>query len=289
MAANAKLKSLFLVPAALACSALALVALVGILSGGHDRLAWGGVLLANAALPLCLAWLQFGRVRRTSEYLPFLLLVSGAGLLLVAWEVFAEGVADWPLLVPAATGVVLLALYVFWFSHIARRPSEALVVGRRLPDFDLRDIDGAAFRSTDLQGAPTVLLFYRGNWCSMCVSQLRELAGRHRDFEALGVNVVLVSPQDAAHSKRLADLLGVPYRFLVDEANRLAAQFGISVRNGVPLGLPGGHGPDTVMPTVVAVNAGGTIVYVDQTENYRVRPEPDLYLAILRRAGAIAR
>ena len=108
-------------------------------------------------------------------------------------------------------------------------------------------------------------------------------------FEALGVNVVLVSPQDAAHSKRLADLLGVPYRFLVDEANRLAAQFGISVRNGVPLGLPGGHGPDTVMPTVVAVNAGGTIVYVDQTENYRVRPEPDLYLAILRRAGAIAR
>ncbi|HSD70116.1 MAG TPA: peroxiredoxin-like family protein [Woeseiaceae bacterium] len=289
MAANARLKSLFLVPAALICCALVLVAIFGILSGGHDRLAWGGVLIANAVLPVLLAWLEFGRVPRTSEYLPFLLLTSGAGLVLVAWEVYAEGVAHWSLLVAAAAGVALLALYVFWFSRFTRQPSDTLVVGRKLPAFDLRGADGAVFRSVELQGSPAVLVFYRGNWCPLCVAQLRELASRHEDLTALGAKVMLVSPQEPAHARRMADLLGIPFQFLVDEGNRLASDFGIALRNGVPRGLPGGHGPDTVMPTVVVVNAGGTIVYVDQTDNYRVRPEPDMYLAILRRAGAIAR
>ena len=43
--------------------------------------------------------------------------------------------------------------------------------------------------------------------------------------------------------------------------------------------------PDTVMPTVVVTNANGTILFSDQADNYRVRPEPDIFLAILRRAG----
>ena len=45
----------------------------------------------------------------------------------------------------------------------------------------------------------------------------------------------------------------------------------------------------TVMPTVVVTDANGTIVFSDQTDNYRVRPEPDVFLAILRRSGAVAR
>jgi hypothetical protein len=43
------------------------------------------------------------------------------------------------------------------------------------------------------------------------------------------------------------------------------------------------------MPTVIVTNASGTILFTDQTDNYRVRPEPDIYISILRRAGAVAR
>jgi hypothetical protein len=42
------------------------------------------------------------------------------------------------------------------------------------------------------------------------------------------------------------------------------------------------------MPTVVVTNSNGTILYSDQTDNYRVRPEPDIYISILKRAGAIS-
>lgn len=289
MAADARLKSLFLIPAAVISSALLLVALFGILSGGHDRLAWGGVLIANAVLPAFLAWLKLGKVRRTSEFLPFLLLASAAGPLLVAWEVFEEGAANWPVLIPAVLGTTLLALYIFWYSRFSRQPSELLAVGKKLPPFDLGGVDGAIFRSAEMEGSPAVLVFYRGNWCPLCVAQVRELADRYRDIEALGAKVVLISPQDASDTRQLAQRLGVPFRFLSDKGNELAQSLGIAIRNGVPLGLAGGHAPDTVMPTLVVVNANGTIVYADQTDNYRVRPEPDIYLAILRRAGAISR
>jgi peroxiredoxin len=287
MTANARWKSLFPLPAALLSTAFALLAVFWIVAGGHDRIAWCGVLIANAVLPTFLAWLQLGNVRRTSEYLPFLLLASIAGPVLAAWEVFAEGAANWPVLVPAVIGTALLALYVFWYSRFDRQPSEALAVGKKLRPFDLAAADGAIFRSAELHGAPAVLVFYRGNWCPLCMAQVRELAGRYQDIEALGATVVLISPQEAGYSKQLSERLGVDFRLLVDETNSLAEKLGIAIRNGVPLGQAGGFSPDTVMPTVIAVNASGTIVYSDQTDNYRLRPEPDIYMAILRRAGAI--
>jgi peroxiredoxin len=81
----------------------------------------------------------------------------------------------------------------------------------------------------------------------------------------------------------------VPFHFLIDADNELAESLGIAIDYGVPAGLPGGYAPSTVMPTVVVTNANGTIVFSDQTDNYRVRPEPDVFLAILRRSGAVAR
>ena len=71
--------------------------------------------------------------------------------------------------------------------------------------------------------------------------------------------------------------------------NQVAESLGIAVRNGVPIGLPGGYSPDTVLPTLVVTNENGTIVFSDQTDNYRVRPEPDVFLAILRRSGVLAK
>jgi peroxiredoxin len=283
----ARLKSYFVIPAATISALLVLVSLGFIVAGGHDRYAWWGVLVANMVLPAYFAWILRGRTARTSEYLPFLLLVSGVGLIISVWEVFVEGAARWPVLFPATAGPALLAIYVFWYSRFNRRPSECLEVGKKLPTFELATSDGAIFRSAELDGSPAVLVFYRGNWCPFCRAQVRELASRYDEFEKLGAALVFISPQSAERSKALAAQFGPGMRFLVDESNRIADRFGIASRHGVPVGLPGGYAADTVMPTVVALNSSGTIVYSDQADNYRIRPEPDVYISILRRAGAI--
>ena len=41
-------------------------------------------------------------------------------------------------------------------------------------------------------------------------------------------------------------------------------------------------------PTVIITDAGGRILWVHETDNYRIRPDPDLYLAVLREHRAIA-
>ena len=288
VAADAGLKRFFVLPAALLCAGLSAISIVKLAGGGHDRLAWLGVLMANIVLPIFFAYLMTGRVARSSEHLPFLLLASGAGPLLTAWEVFEEGVAGWHLLVPALLGTMLLAIYVFWYSRFHRQSSHQLEVGKKMPEFELAGPDGAIFRSAELNGSPAILVFYRGNWCPLCMAQIREIADRYQDLESLGVKVVLISPQNAAHTRKLAERHGLSFRYLIDESNRLAESLGIALRNGVPAGLPGDFAADTVMPTVVAVNSSGTIVYSDQTDNYRMRPEPDIFIAILRRAGAIS-
>ncbi len=102
----------------------------------------------------------------------------------------------------------------------------------------------------------------------------------------MGVNTVMISSQTAADSQQLAAKFDVPITFLIDMDNELAKRLDIAAENVVPVGLPGEHISNAAMPTLIVANASGTIVFSDQTDNYRVRPEPDVFLAILRRIGA---
>ena len=257
-------------------------------AGGYERTAWLGAAIATSPIPLLMMRLTFAPVVRTSENLPLLLLLASFGVLVAAWEQFFEGTSGWGPTSLALAGMLLLLLYVFWYSRFSRVESQQIAVGNKLPEFSLFDTDGKSFDSKSLAGSPAILLFYRGNWCPLCMAQIREIASKYQEISALGIEVVLISPQPDAHSRRLALQHEVPFRFLVDVDNILADKLGIGVSHGVPAGMPGDYSPHTVLPTLMVTNASGTIIFSDQTDNYRVRPEPDIFLAILRRSGLIA-
>ena len=288
MTINARLKSFFVMPAVLISVLLLFLALAQLIAGGHDRTAWAGAAISALPLPFLILRLMIKPVGRTSENLPFLLLLSVVGVMVTAWELFIEGVAGWGPLSVALVNAGIMLLYVFWYSRFGRIESMQLGVGSKLPAFSLRDSDGNEVGSADLSGSPAVLLFYRCNWCPLCMAQILEFVSRYQEMDDLGIKVVLVSPQPDEHTKNLAGMHDVPFHFLIDADNQLAESLGIAIDNGVPLGVLGGYDPNTVMPTVVVANASGTIVFSDQTDNYRVRPEPDVFLAILRRSGAVA-
>jgi len=286
---DAKYKSIFIFPAVGVTVILFGVSAFAAVLGGIEATAWLGAAIASVPLPLIATYLMFGGVGRTSDNFPFLLLIGAAGVMVAGWEQFIEGTSSWaPTSVALASGV-LLVLYVFWYSRFGRFDSAHLMVGGKLPDFSLKDVNGQVFESGSLLGSPAVLLFFRGNWCPLCMAQIREIAGRYQDLDALGIQVCLVSPQPEEMSRKLAAQNDVPFHFLVDADNRVADALGIAIRNGVPVGIPGGYSPDTVLPTLIMTNANGTILFSDQTDNYRVRPEPDVFLAILRRSGVVGR
>ncbi len=144
------------------------------------------------------------------------------------------------------------------------------------------DNNGRTLSSGSFSGQPALWLFYRGNWCPLCMAQIEEVAERYRELAARGVEVLLVSPQPAEHSRKLAARFDVPMRFLVDPGNRAARALGILAADGVPLGMQMfGYDTETVLPTVLLVDAEGRILWSDQTDNYRIRPEPETFLAVL--------
>ena len=305
---DARLKSLFVLPAVAVSALLFLFSLVMLLLASEQRLGWLGAAMTAAVLPAILAQLMWRPVPRTSEYLPAHVLIMVVGLVLAAQGMYGNFVASWGLYqevtgaiisavnpsavtAPGLVGLfctVLFLLYLFWFSRFGRHPDARLDVGGKLPEFEVLDLDGNIVKSSELLGAPTVFLFYRGNWCPLCMAQIDEIVERYQQLQELGIVVCLISPQPDDATRELAERHNVDFRFLVDRDNAAAASLGIDIKNGVPLGVPGDYAPDTVMPTMFVTTAGGTIVFSDQTDNYRVRPEPDIFLAILRRAGRLA-
>jgi peroxiredoxin len=167
-------------------------------------------------------------------------------------------------------------------------PNARLETRNKLPEFELADLEGRRVRSSQFLGAPAVWLFYRGNWDPFCVAQVHEIAGRLADLEKLGVQLNLVSSQPEDKARQLAGELSAPVRFLVDRNAEAAEALDIAERHAIPAGTAAGYARMGAMPTTIVTSASGTILFTDQTDNYRVRPEPDIYISILRRAGAVA-
>ncbi|MEO0981928.1 MAG: peroxiredoxin family protein [Pseudomonadota bacterium] len=269
-------KSLLLTPALVVLSGVAVFALYQAATGG-EPLAWAGVALAAAPLPAFVSYVMATEgTARTSANLPSALAAAAIGVALTL--VGFAGVLPVAL---AVGSFAALVWYVFVYSRFGRGRNAALQPGETLPDFTLEEADGAEVASSAFRGRPALFLFYRGNWCPLCMAQIKEVAAAYKRLAGMGVEVVLASPQPAGETAKLAKKFDVPFRFLVDRDLKAARALGIAAEGGVPAGVDAmGYGVDTVLPTVVAADADGRILFLDETDNYRVRPEPETFLAI---------
>lgn len=257
----------------------------------HHRVVWAGALLT--VIPFAGLYLRATVSRtlaRTSRGLPLLSMLTVAGCVLAIYGFWRHGNGALLPLGAASIGTVGFFLYDYWYSSFGRRLNDRLAPGKILPDFHATDVEGRPVRSADLRGRPVLYMFYRGNWCPFCMAQVREITGRYRELASRGVELVLVSPQPTELTQRVAQMFAVPCRFWVDRDLSAARELGILQDEGVPPGaLRNRFGPDTVLPTVVIVDTDGRILFADQTENYRVRPDPEIFLRVLQAHGLRAR
>jgi hypothetical protein len=72
----------------------------------------------------------------------------------------------------------------------------------------------------------------------------------------------------------------------VDDEGELARRLGIEHIGGVPFLMDTlGYDSDSVLPTIVITDPSRKIIFVDLTDNYRVRPELSTFLAALDAQG----
>lgn len=257
---------------------------------GADPIGWGGVMLTSGPIVMVISWLMmFRNMARTSAHFPILNLLATVGVGLSGWAWYSHGGGALTLSL-AVIGWVGFVMYAYWFSSFGgRKPSARLKVGSLLPAFTVKGADGASVTSAQLADRPAILIFFRGNWCPLCMAQVKELVGRYKEISALGVRVALISPQPHKNTQALAKKFGVQFDFLTDQGNAAARALGINQKHGLPIGMQMmGYASETVLPTVIITDQDGKIVWTHETDNYRIRPEPDVYLDVLRNRGVAA-
>jgi peroxiredoxin len=142
-----------------------------------------------------------------------------------------------------------------------------------------------------------VLVFYRGAWCPFCNVTLRayqelllpELAAR-------GVALIALSPQTPDGALSVQETNELAYAVLSDPGNQLAGALGILTETGadaravqaqfgIDVAATNADGTQTIpMPTVVVLDAAGTIRWIDIHPDYTTRTEPE---EILKQVAAL--
>lgn len=173
--------------------------------------------------------------------------------------------------------------------------SKALKVGDKAPLFTLKDPDGKPVSSADLLAkGPLVLTFYRGVWCPYCNMELQALQAFLPTLQEAGANLVAISPQIAANSRKSVRTNGLEFSILSDTHNDVAGAFGLrfalpdylielykNLRNDLPT-FNDDPSWTLPMPARYVIGQDGVIRYAEVNPDYTQRPEPEAMLAAIR-------
>src|SRR5262249_49500833 len=170
-------------------------------------------------------------------------------------------------------------------------------VGDKGPAFKLQDAEGKEVSSAELLtlGA-LVVTFYRGFWCPYCNLELQAIQEALPDIVGRGAQVVAISPQTAANSRRSMRESKLGFPILSDPRNDVAAKFGLRFklpdylialyRDGFKndLAIVNGEASWTLpMPARFVIDRSGTIAYAEVNPDYTRRPDPSELLPTLDR------
>jgi peroxiredoxin len=172
---------------------------------------------------------------------------------------------------------------------------KALKVGDKAPLFTLKDPDGNPVSSADLLAkGPLVLTFYRGVWCPYCNMELQAVQAFLPTLQELGANLVAISPQIAANSRKSVRTNGLEFPILSDTHNDVAQAFGLrfalpdylvelykNLRNDLPT-FNDDPSWTLPMPARYVIGQDGVIRYAEVNPDYTQRPEPEAMLDALR-------
>jgi peroxiredoxin len=218
--------------------------------------------------------------------LPGILLVTTSCSLLILIDSYINVAETAPLLYGVLCGGIGSYFYVFWYSNLERPKAIGIEVGEKIPDLKLVRYDRKKLTTENFVGRPAMYLFYRGNWCSLCLSQLTEISEEFHEFYDRGISIICISPQPEEETQKLAVTNPHQMNFMVDSSCEIAKQLGICHERGLPMGLEVmGYDSDTVYPTIIITDSKGIIVYTHQTNNHRVRPTIDELIHVLDDVG----
>jgi peroxiredoxin len=77
----------------------------------------------------------------------------------------------------------------------------------------------------ELAKGPIVLVFYRGGWCPFCNMQLKAYQQIWPEIQAMGAQLIAISPQNPDHSLSLQEKEGLEFQVLSDLNGLVTAKY----------------------------------------------------------------
>ena len=96
----------------------------------------------------------------------------------------------------AIAAVLVVGFLVASRKNIRTKPvPDNIRPGQPLPQFQAVDEYGDRLSSSDLAGAPAILLFVRGSWCPFCSKQVADLTKVYKEITDAGAKLILLTPK----------------------------------------------------------------------------------------------
>lgn len=171
----------------------------------------------------------------------------------------------------------------------------ALKAGEAAPDFTLPDAAGKPVKLSErLKSGPVVLKFYRGGWCPYCNLELRAYQQAVPELQALGAQLIAVSPESPDNSLSTQEKNALAFSVLSDAGGRIAAAYRLAFELSPELkaiyrsrgrDLSEWNGGDWTLPApgTFVIGRDGRVALAHVDADYRRRLEPAEALATVRK------
>jgi peroxiredoxin len=173
---------------------------------------------------------------------------------------------------------------------------DAIKISQQAPDFTLPNSQGELISLPNLlANGPVVITFYRGSWCPYCNLQLNALQARLNDIQALGAQLIAISPQVPDGTMTKDEMSKMDFIVLSDQNAKVASQYGVAwevpefllehmkvdrqldleaINNGNTNILP--------IPATFIINQEGIVTWRFVDVDYRIRSEPEDIIKALK-------
>lgn len=159
-----------------------------------------------------------------------------------------------------------------------------LEVGMKAPGFEAKDKDGNTINlKKELAKQPVVLIFYRGQWCPVCIRYLAEFQEGIPKINAKGAKVIGIAPETPDNIEKTIEKTKIDFSIVQDDGgimNDYKVLFSVTedyqdkIREKLNSDIARNNGKTVAqlpVPATYVIGQDGTIKYAQFDLNYKNR------------------